>query len=71
MGLSDDPMTFPDSVQGPFARHGLRDRCRMEDELKAIFGRNVDLVDRRAVEQSENYIRPRHVLSHLETIHAA
>ena len=43
----------------------------MEDELKAIFGRNVDLVDRRAVEQSENYIRPRHVLSHLETIHAA
>jgi len=30
----------------------------------------VDLVDRRAVERSENYIRRRHVLEHLETIHA-
>jgi len=52
------------------ARWGLSDLCRMEDELKAIFGRDVDLVDRRAVERSENYIRRRHVLKHLETIHA-
>ena len=52
------------------ARRGLSDLSRMENELKAIFGRDVDLVDRRAVERSENYIRRRHVLEHLETIHA-
>lgn len=43
----------------------------MEDELKAIFGREVDLVDRHAVESSENYIRRRHILSTAEAIHVA
>ena len=49
----------------------LSDLVNMEDELKAIFGREVDLVDRRAVESSENYIRRRHILSTAEAIHVA
>jgi len=43
----------------------------MQDELKAILGREVDLVERRAVEQSENYIRRRHILQSLEQVYVA
>lgn len=53
------------------ARWGLFDLCRMEDELRGVFGRKVDLVERQAVERSENYIRRRHVLSGLETVYVA
>ena len=52
-------------------RWGLFDLCRMEDELATIFGRKVDLITRPSVEQSRNYIRRRHILGNLETIHAA
>ena len=55
----------------PAARHSLFDLGHMQDELKAIFGHDVDLVDRRAVESSENYIRRRHILSTAEAIHVA
>ena len=54
----------------PDARWGLLDLCHMEDDLRAIFGRDVDLVTRRAVEESPNYIRRNHVLAHLETVYA-
>jgi len=43
----------------------------MEDELKEIFGREVDLVEKKSVEQSENYIRRKHILDHLEVIYVA
>jgi hypothetical protein len=55
----------------PGSPRSLSDLVQMEDELKAIFGREVDLVDRRAVESSENYIRRRHILSTAEAIHVA
>ncbi len=55
----------------PGARPSLSDLDEMETELAAIFGRKVDLVSRRAVEASENYIRRRQILSHLERIYAA
>ena len=55
----------------PGSPRSLSDLVHMEDELKAIFGREVDLVDRRAVESSENYIRRRHILSTAEAIHVA
>jgi predicted nucleotidyltransferase len=38
----------------------LFDMVRMEEQLKDIFGREVDLVERRAVELCENYIRRRY-----------
>ena len=53
------------------ARWSLFDLVAMESELKAILGREVDLVERRAVEQSENYIRRKRILKDMEVIYAA
>ena len=39
------------------AEWSLLDHVAMEEELSAIFGRKVDLVSRKAIERSENYIR--------------
>ena len=55
----------------PSARWSLLDLVRMEDELTALLGRPVDLVERAAVEQSENYIRRRHILQSLEPVYVA
>jgi predicted nucleotidyltransferase len=41
---------------------GLWDHAGMQDELADIFGRKVDLVSRRAVERSENWIRRQAIL---------
>lgn len=43
----------------------------MENELKAMFGRPVDLVMRRSVERSKNYIRRRAILNDLVPLYAA
>ena len=53
------------------ARHTLFDMVRMEEELKAIFGREVALVERAGVEQSRNHIRREAILQSIETIYAA
>ncbi len=53
------------------ARHTLFDMVRMEEELKAIFGREVDLVERAGVEQSRNHLRREAILQSTETIYAA
>lgn len=53
------------------ARYSLFDLVDMEQELKAIFGREVDMVERADVERSENYIRRKAVLQSAETIYAA
>ena len=55
----------------PNARWGLLAMSQMERELEAIFGREVDLVTRRSIEQSENYIRKRHTLEGLAPIYVA
>ena len=55
----------------PEASWGLFDLMRMEEELKAIFGREVDLVERSAVERSRNYVRRKAILNNLEPIYAA
>lgn len=52
----------------PDAKWRLFDVVHMEEELEQLFGRKVDLVERRAVERSENYIRRRHILQHNEPI---
>lgn len=53
------------------ARWSFFDMVDMQDELKEILGREVDLVERRAVERSENYIRRRHILQSLEPLYVA
>lgn len=49
----------------------LRDLSAMEEELKRLFGREVDLVERIIIERSENYIRRREILSNPVPIYAA
>jgi predicted nucleotidyltransferase len=55
----------------PESRWSLFDLARMEDELAVILGRKVDLVERKAVEQSENYIRRKHILTNLVPVYVA
>ena len=53
------------------ATWGLFDLIRMQEELKGILGREVDLVEQESVERSENYIRRRHILQTEEPIYVA
>jgi len=53
----------------PGSRHSLFDLVSMEEELRTIVGRQVDLVERSAVEQSENYIRRKAILERLEPLY--
>jgi hypothetical protein len=53
----------------PQAHVTLFDMVHMQDELKAIFGREVDLVSRRGVENSRNYLRRKRILETAEVIH--
>ncbi|HEX9899908.1 MAG TPA: nucleotidyltransferase domain-containing protein, partial [Candidatus Methylomirabilis sp.] len=53
------------------AHYSLFDLVAMEEELKNILGREVDLVEREAVERSENYIRRRHILEGEEPVYVA
>jgi predicted nucleotidyltransferase len=46
----------------PDAEWSLFDHVRMTSELAAILGRRIDLVSRRAVERSHNWIRRRAIL---------
>lgn len=51
-------VTFDDD-----AEWSLLDHIRMQQELQAVFQRDVDLVTRRAVERSRNWIRRKEILS--------
>ena len=53
------------------ARWSLFDLVHMENELAGLLGRPVDLVERKAVEQSENYIRRKHILESVEPLYVA
>jgi len=50
---------------------GVEHLLDMKEELEALFGRAVDLVEKRLVEESRNYIRRKHILSHMEAVYAA
>lgn len=53
------------------AQWSLLDHVEMQDELKAILGRNVDLVSRRGIEKSRNQLRRKEILESAEVYHAA
>ena len=55
----------------PEARWTLFDHVRMQDELAEILGREVDLVSKRAIERSENWIKRKHILENSETFYVA
>jgi predicted nucleotidyltransferase len=58
-------LTFREGV-----RYTLFDLACMGDELEAIFGRSVDIVDRKAVEHSPNYLRRDAILRSAEVVYA-
>lgn len=49
----------------------LLDLVRIENELTAVLGRNVDLTTRRAVESSGNPFRQEEILGSARTLYAA
>ena len=49
----------------------LFDLVTVDEELEAIVGRPVDLVDRETIEKSENWIRRREILGTAEVIYVA
>jgi predicted nucleotidyltransferase len=49
----------------------LFDHMQMQEELEAILGRKVDLVNRRAIERSPNWIRRDAILGSAETVYVA
>lgn len=49
----------------------LFDMVDMQEELKDIFGRDVDLVSRRGIESSQNYLRRKEILSSAKVIHVS
>ncbi len=53
------------------AHRSLFDLVQMQDELKVIFGREVDLVSRHGIESSRNITRRTSILSSAQTIYAA
>ena len=55
----------------PEADWSLLDHVAMEDELSAMLGRKVDLVSRRAIERSANWIRRKAILETAEPLYVA
>ena len=55
----------------PQAQVTLFDMVHMQEELKAIFGREVDLVSKRGVMNSRNYLRRKNILESAQVIHVA
>ena len=55
----------------PQAHVTLFDMVHMRDELKTIFGREVDLISKRGVMNSRNYLRRKYILDSAQVIHVA
>lgn len=52
----------------PDTRYSLFDLADMREELKALFGREVDLVEKEAL---RNPYRRKHILQNMEVVYAA
>ena len=55
----------------PESKVSLFDMVHMQDELKQIFGHDVDLISKRGVENSRNYLRRKAILQSAQVIHVA
>jgi uncharacterized protein len=51
------------------ANWGLLDHAQMQQELEALLGRPVDLISKRAIERSSNWIRRQEILSTAQPIY--
>ncbi len=55
----------------PEADWSLLDHLRMEQELATLLGRKIDLLTKRAVEQSHNWMRRQEILNTAEVVYAS
>ncbi|PKN30971.1 MAG: nucleotidyltransferase [Deltaproteobacteria bacterium HGW-Deltaproteobacteria-21] len=55
----------------PETRYTLFDLVHMQEELRTIFGRDVDLVEKTAIERSRNPLRRKAILETAEIVYAA
>ena len=53
----------------PDARWSLIDHVKIEEELSALLGRKADLISKRGVERSENWITRRRILESAELVY--
>jgi uncharacterized protein len=51
--------------------YSLSECIQMESELKVIFNHKVDLIWKRSIVNSENYIRRKHILDSVEVLYVA
>jgi uncharacterized protein len=71
-GRDFDPARSDADFLVDFASTNARDHyLDLEEELELILGRKVDLLDRRAIEASRNYIRRETILNGAEAVYAA
>ena len=56
---------------GPDADPGLKSFLDIKDALKSVLGREVDLIERKTIEKSRNYIRRRNILAQAESVYVA
>jgi predicted nucleotidyltransferase len=55
----------------PEAKRGLTETLQMQDELKAMFDREVDFIVKTALEKSQNWLRRQTILDSAQVIYAA
>jgi uncharacterized protein len=53
----------------PTANWGLLEHAQMQEELEILVNRQVDLISKRAIERSSNWIRRQEILSTAQTIY--
>ncbi|WP_228021863.1 nucleotidyltransferase family protein [Vasconcelosia minhoensis] len=72
--LRDDFQTHSDvdilAAFAPEAAWDLLDLVNMQQELEGIFNRKVDLLEKRAIESSDNWIRRQEILSSAQVIYS-
>jgi hypothetical protein len=55
----------------PHAKVSLFEMVQMQDELRIIFGREVDLISKSGLYNSRNYLRRKAILESAQVIHVA
>lgn len=58
------------ATYAPQARWSLLDRMRMKFELEALLGRQVDLLNRRALEKAKRPLRAAAILAEAQAVYA-
>jgi predicted nucleotidyltransferase len=55
----------------PTAQRGLFEKIHMKEDLEALLHRDVDLVSKKAIEQSRNWLRRDNILTTAEVFYVA